>query len=90
VNQPTTDSLLEQLRATHVGHRSLADVSVAVEAGARVLARTWDELTQEQRSALIAVVGPVVEAALAALDQAHDPPAHSRRPASAPALARAS
>jgi predicted hydrolase (HD superfamily) len=75
MNQPTTGSLLEQLRATHVGHRSLADVSVAVEAGARALARRWDELAHEERAAIIAMVGPVVEAALAALDQSHDPQA---------------
>ena len=73
MNQPTADSLLEQLRATHVGHRSLADVSAAVEAGARALSRKWDELTQEERAAVIAVVGPVVEAALAALDPGLDP-----------------
>lgn len=74
MNQPTTDSLLEQLRATHVGHRSLADVSAAVEAGARVLSKKWDERTQEERAALLAMVGPVVEAALATLDPgAHSP-----------------
>ncbi|MDX6324244.1 MAG: hypothetical protein QOK15_598 [Nocardioidaceae bacterium] len=68
MNQPTTGSLLEQLRATHVGHRSVADLSVAVEAGARALEGRWDELGQDDRAALIAMVGPVVEAALAALD----------------------
>jgi hypothetical protein len=69
MNQPTTGSLLEQLRATHVGHRSLADVSVAVEAGARVLAGHFDDLPRERQAALLALVGPVVEAALAVLDE---------------------
>lgn len=78
MNQPTTGSLLEQLRATHVGHRSLADVSVAVEAGARVLAAHWDELSRENQAALIAIVGPVVEAALAALDPGLVLPEHGQ------------
>lgn len=81
MNQPTTDSLLEQLRATHVGHRSLADLSMAVEAGARALAGQWDELPEERQVALIAILGPVVEAALAALDQRPQPPSLVRRPA---------
>ena len=69
MNQPTTGSLLEQLRATHVGHWSLADVSAAVEAGARMMAGNWDELPPEEQAALIAMVRPVVEAALAMLDR---------------------
>ena len=75
VNQPTTDILLEQLRATHVGHRSSADVNVAVEAGARALAGRWEELPHERQATLIAILSPVVEAALAALDQRPQPPA---------------
>jgi hypothetical protein len=40
-----------------------------VEAGARVLAGCWDDLPREDQAALIALDGPVVEAALAVVDR---------------------
>lgn len=85
--QPTTEALLAQLRATHQP-ADLVDVAACTVAGAKAWhrriqeqrrdsgrfhpdGRLWDfdDMTPHDQAALVALVGPVVEAALATLDR---------------------
>lgn len=102
---PTAESLLEQLRCTHLAPLPLVDVSAAVEAAARTWHRRiqeqrrdrarfrddgqlwqWEDLTPHDQAALLALVGPFVEAALSTIKPAPDPPQYvqldERRPCS--------